>query len=144
MGSPRKSVLSTDTKIVGGQEATPHQFPHQISLQYRDLAFGSYYHTCGATIVDETHIACAAHCIDGRKASHFKVVAGAHNIHALLPESTRQTVHVSEMWQHENYDNRVIVNDVSMLKLDAPLVFDEYVQPMPLAVSDPEAGTICI
>jgi len=143
-GSPRTFSPSTKTTIVGGQEATPHQFPWQISLKYRDLAFGLYYHTCGATIVDEWHIVCAAHCIDGRKASHFKVVAGAHNIHSVLPESTTQTVHVENMWKHESYDNRVITNDVSLLKLDQPLVFDEYVQPMRLATNETAPGTVCV
>merc|ERR1712168_807588 len=111
-GSPRLRP-STKTTIVGGQEATPHQFPWQISLKYRDFAFGMYYHTCGATIVDEWHIVCAAHCIDGRKASHFKVVAGAHNIKSILPETTTQTVHVENMWKHESYDSSIITNETA-------------------------------
>jgi secreted trypsin-like serine protease len=145
-GSPAapSRLPSTRTSIVGGQEAEPNQFPWQISLQYRDLAFGSYYHTCGATIVDSLHIVCAAHCIDGRKASHFKVVAGAHNIHAILPESTKQKRNVEQMWMHENYDHNIITNDVSMLKLDSPLELNEYVVAMPLATEDPAPGTICI
>jgi hypothetical protein len=39
------------------------------------------------------------------------------------------------MWMHEAYDSHVITNDVSILKLDAPLQFNEYVQPLPLAES---------
>lgn len=131
--------------IVGGQEATPHQFPWQISLQYLDLPF-HHFHTCGATIVDSTHIVCAAHCIDGRRASWFKVKAGAHNIHSIIPENTVQTRDVVDMWKHEDYDHTVITNDVSVLKLATPLEFNEYVQPLPLAPNgnDPAGETVCI
>jgi hypothetical protein len=37
------------------------------------------------------------------------------------------------MWMHEDYDSTVITNDVSLLKLDEPLQFNEYVQPLRLA-----------
>ena len=37
------------------------------------------------------------------------------------------------MWQHENYDSSIIVNDVSILKLAEPLVFSDTVKALPLA-----------
>ena len=40
---------------------------------------------------------------------------------------------VSELWRHENYDHNVITNDVSVLRLDEPLVFDDIVKPMKMA-----------
>merc|ERR1712055_1128477 len=89
-GSPAPPSFGARSGIVGGQEATPHQFPWQISLQYLDLPF-HHFHTCGATIVDSTHIVCAA-----------------HNIHSILPESTVQTVNVVDMWKHEGYDHTII------------------------------------
>jgi len=144
LASPAPPKFGPRSGIVGGQEATPHQFPWQISLQYMDFPF-HHFHTCGATIVDSTHIVCAAHCIDGRRKSWFKVKAGAHNIHSLLPESTVQTRNVAEMWTHESWDDQIITNDVSVLKLDEPLEFNEYVQPLPLAAKDeePVGGTVC-
>ena len=65
------------------------------------------------------------------------------------------------MWQHEDYDHNIIINDVSVLELDEPLEFNEYVQPMKLAEQgklviplikmilfnlgqDPVGGTECI
>ena len=75
-----------------------------------------------------------------------KVVAGAHNIKSILPEENIQKRHVSAMWKHENYDHTVITNDVSLLKLDEPLEFNEFVQPLPLAAAgdDPAGGTVCV
>jgi len=131
-------------KIVGGQEATPHAYPYQISLQYKDFIIGFAYHTCGATIADSTHLVCAAHCIDGRNVDHFQVVAGAHNIN--WPESSKQKTHLEAMWKHESYNDAIITNDVSVLKLDKELVMDEFVQPLTLAAagSDPAADTDCV
>merc|ERR1712130_902952 len=76
----------------------------------------------------------------------FQVVAGAHNIHTILPEDTIQKRKVADMWKHEGYDSSIITNDVSLLKLDEPLEFNEYVQPLPMAPKgdDPAGGTICV
>merc|ERR1711971_683170 len=145
VGSPAPRHYGIKSAIVGGQEAEPHQFPWQISLKYLDI-WPHHYHTCGATIVDSTHIVCAAHCISGRQKSWFQVVAGAHNIHTILPEDTIQKRKVVDMWKHECYDSSIITNDVSLLKLDEPLEFNEYVQPLPMAPKgdDPAGGTICV
>merc|ERR1712007_390840 len=58
-------------KIVGGVEATPHEFPWQVGL-----FFDGYF--CGGTIISEKYILTAAHCADGVY-SH-EVVIGAHEI----------------------------------------------------------------
>jgi len=146
-GLPQDSVprVGFQERIVGGQEAEPHAYPWQVSLQYYDFIISPFYHTCGATIVDEYHVACAAHCIDGRKASHFQIIAGAHNIKNPI-ESHHQKIKIAEMWRHEDYDSSIITNDVSILKLAEPLTFNEYVQPMRMANvgEEPEAGTVCI
>merc|ERR1719369_1031080 len=127
-------------RIVGGQEATPNQFPWQISLQFHIFAIGLYQHRCGATIVDDTHIVCAAHCIDGQTERHFRVVAGAHSLHPLLPESSKQIRKVSRMWQHADFDKFNFTNDVSVLE------FNEFVKPLLLAEQGqaPEGGVECI
>ena len=44
---------------------------------------------------------------------------------------------VTKFWKHESYDHNTITNDISVLKLDKPLEFNEYVQPIKMA----ELGT---
>jgi len=146
-GSPTPTRFEARSGIVGGQEAEPHQFPWQISLKYLDI-WPHHSHRCGATIVDSLHIVCAAHCIQGTTKGWFQVVAGAHDIKIPWPgsEDSVQKRGVAEMWQHEGFDPYIFSNDVSLLKLDEPLEFNEYVQPLPLAAQgdDPAGGTICI
>jgi len=117
-----------------------------VSLQYRDFVIMPWYHTCGATIVDEYHIVCAAHCVDGRNAANFRVIAGAHNIGSFAFESGHQKAHVTEFWRNEDYDHNVITHDTSVLKLDVPLEFNDIVKPIKMAEpgSDVAAGTVCI
>lgn len=44
-------------RIVGGADATPGQFPYQVSLRIKDS------HTCGGSIIDNQWILTAAHCV---------------------------------------------------------------------------------
>lgn len=44
-------------RIVGGDDASPGQFPYQISLRIKDS------HTCGGSIIDNEWILTAAHCV---------------------------------------------------------------------------------
>merc|ERR1711982_117999 len=64
---------SKSTKIVGGNEVTPHEYPCQVGLFIDDMYF------CGGSIISEDWILTAAHCMDG--AGFVEVVMGAHSIH---------------------------------------------------------------
>ncbi|KAG0428803.1 hypothetical protein HPB47_024235 [Ixodes persulcatus] len=46
-----------NVQIVGGSDATPLEFPWQISLRI------SGQHICGGSIINKQHILTAAHCI---------------------------------------------------------------------------------
>merc|ERR1712037_319070 len=70
-GTPGPMVLDDFEKIVGGVEATPHQFPWQVGL-----FFDGYF--CGGSIISSKYILTAAHCADG--VYHHEVVIGAHEI----------------------------------------------------------------
>ena len=37
------------------------------------------------------------------------------------------------MWKHESYDSSIITNDVSLLRLDEPLEFNDIIQPLRMA-----------
>ena len=37
------------------------------------------------------------------------------------------------MWQHEEFDRNLFTNDVSVLELDEPLEFNEFVRPIKIA-----------
>lgn len=60
--------------IVGGESASPGEFPYQCSLKMHSS------HICGGSIVSPTCIVTAAHCLDGVAPPPFdtmKVVTGS-------------------------------------------------------------------
>jgi len=106
-------------RITGGEDALPGEFPWQISLQVTP-AVGARYQTCGGTILDATHIVCAAHCVVGQSLSSLEVVAGAHNIKD-TSESTQQRLRVKRLVYHPNYNGNTIQNDASIITLLEPI-----------------------
>jgi trypsin len=52
-----------ENKIVGGSEVVPNSLPFQISLQRK--SGNTFSHMCGGSILDESTILNAAHCVDG-------------------------------------------------------------------------------
>jgi len=50
------------SRIINGQDSSIADHPHQISLQY--LSGGQWYHICGGSILAETWIITAAHCVE--------------------------------------------------------------------------------
>jgi len=116
------------TRIVGGEIVEPHELPYQVSFQMYNS------HICGGSVFNEHTIITAAHCCDAGNAANFRISAGRHNIQQT--ESTAQTIAVSRKIQHAGYDASTIENDICLLIIDTPLVFNENVQPIAI----PEEG----
>ena len=58
----KPAIKTTNSRVIGGQEATPHSHPWQCYLGSRSTG-GSPY--CGCSIIDESWIVTAAHCVSG-------------------------------------------------------------------------------
>ncbi|XP_015433606.1 PREDICTED: transmembrane protease serine 9-like [Dufourea novaeangliae] len=124
-----------DGRIVGGSEATPGQYPWQVSLQWG--MFGTYSHFCGGSIVAGQWILTAGHCVDAVPSyGDFLVKAGKHSLK--LKESSEQVVKVVKSFVHEKYPGNVAPYDIALLKLEKPLTLTKTVQPISL----PEEGSI--
>ncbi|ROT79324.1 trypsin [Penaeus vannamei] len=105
-------------------------------LSFQDISFGFAFHFCGASIYNENWAICAGHCVQGEDMNnpdYLQVVAGEHTD---VDEGNEQTVVLSKIIQHEDYNGFTISNDISLLQLSQPLSFNEFVAPIAL----PEAG----
>ncbi|KAH8408834.1 hypothetical protein KR009_001882 [Drosophila setifemur] len=120
-------------RVVGGEDAAKGQFPHQISLRNG----GS--HSCGGSIITKNYILTAAHCVTNEDAegNHIPVPAERLSIRAGTNDrfSGGVLVQVVEVIVHENYGN--FDNDVSLLRLETPLIFSSSIQ----AISLPSVNT---
>ncbi|KAF5928514.1 hypothetical protein HPG69_015120 [Diceros bicornis minor] len=139
-GHSTQDILETNARVVGGNEAQKNSWPSQISLQY--LSGGSWYHTCGGTLIQQKWVVTAAHCVDSQLTFH--VVVGDHNLSQ--NDGTEQYVSVQKIvvhpsWNSDNMATGLLSSckyDIALLRLAQSVTLNSYVQ---LGVL-PQAGTI--
>ncbi|KAK3925403.1 Trypsin-1 [Frankliniella fusca] len=131
---PHLSDIRPD--IVGGEDAKQGEFPHQVSMQISFLWIIEQ-HICGATIISESWVLTAAHCIKGTPwyTSNF-ILAGKTNLGR--KEDGQQRRKVKKRFVHEEYqwnqNNGVGPFDIGLLLLDKPLEFSDTIKPAKLPV----------
>jgi len=107
-------------KIVGGEEATPHQYPWMAALFIDDKWF------CGGSLISDEWVMTAGHCADG--ASSVNVMLGAHNVRETV-EDGRLEIASNEIFTHENYNGLSIRNDIGLVHLPEPVEFTDWIRP---------------
>jgi len=111
-------------KIVGGIESRPYEFPWAVSVRRKSTDS----HFCGASIINDRWIVCAAHCMDGETPGIVSVVVGEHDRSAA--STVRVSHDVESIFVHELYNSRTMENDVSLIKTVLPIAFSLNVQPI--------------
>ncbi|XP_074524387.1 proproteinase E-like [Halichoeres trimaculatus] len=121
-------------RVVNGEDARPHSWPWQISLQVKH---GSrYHHICGGTLIAPRWVLTAGHCI--LPGNVHRVVLGEHSMSQ--QEGTEQIRDVLRIVVHPQWDINFIArgNDMALLKLDKSPIMSDSVSVACL----PEAGEI--
>ncbi|XP_055692564.1 trypsin alpha-3-like [Lutzomyia longipalpis] len=120
--------------IVGGNTASPGQFPYQASLRTSANA-----HFCGGSIANNRWIVSAAHCTVGRTTGNTIVVLGAHS------RTAGGTTHqLSRIVNHPQYNANTIANDVSVVQTANAIVFTNLIQPIPLGSNHIGGGVTAV
>jgi len=109
--------VSFGSFIYNGEEATPGEFPWQLSQQ----RLGSTWsHSCGASLLSSTYVLSAAHCVDGASVTILRVVAGVHD----RTDPNGVISNVASYKTHERYNlagEGTFGNDISILTLSSPI-----------------------
>ncbi|XP_046740606.1 trypsin-like [Diprion similis] len=130
-------------RIVNGSQALLGQFSHQVSLRYSWMES----HFCGGSIIDAQWILTAAHCMflqTGAQIQPWMVSVVAGDLWLNRTSSTSQRRTVAQIIIHEDYNSVTYENDITLLRLGEPLIFENSaVQYQTLQSSTVAAGTKC-
>ncbi|XP_063044922.1 chymotrypsin A-like isoform X2 [Engraulis encrasicolus] len=125
-GNPAlKPVITGYSRIVNGEEAVPHSWPWQVSLQ--DY---TGFHFCGGSLINQYWVVTAAHC--NVRTSH-RVILGEHDRSSNAEQI--QVMQVGKVIMHPNYNQYTINNDIMLIKLASPAQINARVSPVCLAGS---------
>jgi secreted trypsin-like serine protease len=106
----------------------------------------SFRFICGASIIAERFLLCAAHCffdeeMNRQDDSLFRFVVGTQDISRLPNDS--QLLPASRIITHREYNHAEYDNDIALIHLVHNLTWSDTVQPVKLGRSNPPTGTIC-
>ncbi|XP_068444383.1 trypsin II-P29-like [Clinocottus analis] len=114
-----------NTRIVGGQNASPGSWPWLVSLNNDGGPF------CAGSLIDNQWVLTAAHCINRNDLLRTTVFLG--RLSQSGPNVNEVSRGLERIVCHPSYDFLTNENDICLLKLSAPVEFTDYIQPVCLA-----------
>lgn len=103
-------------RIVGGRDAFPGQFPHQVAFRLTNDV-----HFCGGAIIHQYFIISAAHCFQKYTSvpANIRAVVGAHR------RSQDGIIHlVAGILNHRGYDRSIWANDIAIVRTIRPIQYN--------------------
>uniref|UniRef100_A0A8C6SF11 Suppression of tumorigenicity 14a n=1 Tax=Neogobius melanostomus TaxID=47308 RepID=A0A8C6SF11_9GOBI len=128
-----RSAFKT-TRIVGGQDAMPGEFPWQVSLHV-----SKYGHVCGASIIHPRWIITAAHCVqdDGKtrfsQPGTWEAYLGLHVQRDIGTMVVKRDI--KQIIPNPYYNPVTFDNDIALMELSQPLQYSDYIRPICLPSS---------
>ncbi|XP_007946582.1 plasma kallikrein [Orycteropus afer afer] len=125
-------TAKSKTRIAGGTNSSLGEWPWQVSLQ---VTLPGRSHQCGGSIIGHQWVLTAAHCFDGLPFSDvWRIYSGILN----LSEITKETPfsQVKEIIIHQQYKISEGGNDIALVKLESPLNYTEFQNPICLPFED--------
>ncbi|KAK2583861.1 hypothetical protein KPH14_001137 [Odynerus spinipes] len=119
--------------IIGGVKAKSAEFPHMAAIGFGKNESNISW-LCGGSIISETYILTAAHCLESRdNGPAIRVRVGMTNLSGF--EESLQERKVARRIKHPDYRPPVKYHDLGLIELDYPLELNPRVRPACLEVN---------
>ncbi|XP_066975872.1 uncharacterized protein [Macrobrachium rosenbergii] len=128
----RPRAVSHRARIVGGSNSGPGSWPWHAAL-YKE---GEYQ--CGATLINNQWLVSAGHCFFSATTDYWVARLGALRRGTKFPSPFEQLRHITHIFIHPEYVDTSFINDISLLRLNEPVSFTDYVRPVCL----PSPGSV--
>lgn len=126
-----RRVVSHTALITRGTNTLRGDWPWHAAIFIKNTSGKQRSYICGGSLISPSIILTAGHCtvtLGGKRpADSFSILLGKHALSSDEPGS--QTVSISEVIVHENFDLPSLLNDIALLKLATKVTYSEYVQP---------------
>uniref|UniRef100_A0A1A9W4A8 Peptidase S1 domain-containing protein n=1 Tax=Glossina brevipalpis TaxID=37001 RepID=A0A1A9W4A8_9MUSC len=142
----KRLVNDGDERIVGGSLSKPMEWPFIVAISRN----GNFH--CGGSIYSAHWIITAAHCVVNFHKYYYEIKAGVLRLSSA--SATTQIRPVLDVFVHQDYQRLTMSNDIALLRLAVPLLFNRWVKPICLPNLDrtannknwmwgPEENTLC-
>ncbi|GAB0098104.1 Peptidase S1, PA clan [Sergentomyia squamirostris] len=122
-------VSDSSSRLIGGANAFPGQFPHMVSLRTAQGA-----HFCSGSLVSVSWAVTSAHCTQGRANNGITVVAGS--VRLSLGGERRQSQNVVT---HPNFNANTMAYDIGMVHTATAFPITTNIRP--IAMGNGTLGT---
>jgi pancreatic elastase II len=134
--------LGAGSFIVGGTNAAPGEFPHQLS---QERLGGSWSHSCGSSLLGVQKTLTAAHCVDGASVTNLRVIAGLHD---RSQPTGAVYANVASYTMHPGYNqgSETFNNDIGTIRTATPITEVGWIRYglLPLNNNNQHVGETCI
>lgn len=114
---------------MGGVEAVPHEFPWHVLVETIDTT-ETRVRFCGGSLISEVLVLTAASCTYGSNFTKgIVIVLGAHDL-SRENEPGREIKYGETLIIHPDYDEKSLENNIALIKLNNPVMFNEYISPI--------------
>jgi secreted trypsin-like serine protease len=101
------------TKILGGIESKQGDWPWIVALLRARVADMYSAQYCSGSLIDDTWVLTAAHCVEGQTASAIEVAVGVFDLEHFSGNRTS----VESIYMHPEYNKASHKNDIALLEL---------------------------